>query len=64
MSKVRVIKFCPVSCAGDMVVEFVEKNWNGLWQFIQDTTPPEGFSVTIDDMDESEFKNLPEHMGW
>ena len=47
-----------------MVIEFTEKNWNSLWQFIQEGSPPESYSATIEDMNEDEFKNLPEHMGW
>ena len=62
--RIRVIRFCPTICEGDMVIEFTEKNWNSLWQFIQEGSPPESYSATIEDMNEDEFKNLPEHMGW
>jgi len=62
--RIRVIRFCPTICDGDMIIEFTEKSWNSLWQFIQEGTPHDNYSVTIDDMNEDEFKNLPDHVGW
>jgi len=62
--KIRVIRFRPSQCGGDMVLECSEKSWATLWEFINEATLPESFRVRIDFMDEKKFRALPEHEGW
>ncbi len=65
MSKIRVIRFCPEGCMGDLILPFTAGSWEVLWDSeIKEAGPDEEYRVTISEMDEKEFKALPEHQGW
>lgn len=65
----KIAKFCIGGTAGCSMIFDIEKERDELFSAIKDWLPDvvennDMISIEICDMDEEEFKNLPEFPGW
>ena len=62
--KIRVLRIHPAAFGGDLILPLNEAGINVALEELRESEPGDEWTFTPDEMDENEFKNLPEHQGW